>query len=631
MERLECLIIIPIIFFALIVISPAGADTNRSTLIAIYMVGSDLESEDNYATKDIGEILAGIPENTNQSDLVIGYGGSRKMGWNGLTFAPLANIRDDYKNGIIGDEKKYQSRDTEINMGSSEGFSVFLQKIKELGRYDRYILLFWDHGGAYYGICLDENYEFDALDLSELRSSLISSGIHWDLIGMDACLMGSYEVAKAVEGSADYLLVSEEAEPGHGWNYTLPLNTLSRNPQISIPEWGKVWIDEYIDNPYHEGHKKTLALIDLNKLPVIEKALSELGDKLNLTIREYLTYNGVGVSIADSQRYGYDPKRDQEMTIDLYDLGLHLGQTFKENSYDLNSLRNAITAAVVYSRNDGSRPGSHGISIFSPRMKKLNDLDYVEKKVQINEKWAEFINNYMFLVSQDTSRPKITELGNGKYQIIDDKGLAYVRIDTDWMPDIVNFSHSYGLKSEPVSDSPPGVYSPAPDDQTFFLKDSKSGEMVPFFHLYIGKDTQGQEHYFGYVRIIHDNTTREAVINTIRNASTQEITYALYPYELKENGEMIFSKGAATVERGDIIIPKLVERFLVPENPRWQYTPYTPLPVTGEVKVVRDRLPHGSFYSTLTATDYNMNFAMALLGELRFPNNSSIAGSSEPE
>lgn len=629
MER-SCLFKVQLFFVVLFIIISSGlSDSPRSTLIAIYMVGSDLESLDNCATDDMKEILAGLSEDSNNYDLVIGYGGARKIGWKGLTFATLKDIRNDYKNGIIGDEHYYQSRETEINMGSSEGLSHFLQKIKDFGSYNRYILIFWDHGGAYYGICFDENYDLDGLDLLELSSSLKASDIHWDLIGMDACLMGSYEVAKAVESSADYLMVSEEAEPGHGWNYTLPLNVLSHNPDISIPGWGKIWIDEYIDNPYHETHKKTLALINLQKITEIESILSYLGGHLSTNINDMLTYNGVGTSISNSQRYGYDPQRDQEIAVDLYDLSTHLKQVLKDNSYGFEKLQTAISEAVIYARNDGTRPGSHGLSIFSPRMKDPKDFESVENSVQVISGWADFTKNYMTFVRKDTGKPVITDFGDGTFQITDDYGLAYVRLDTDWMPEIFNFTHSYGLKSEPVLESTPGVYIPTPDDQTFYLKDLETGMTVPFFHSFIGKDSLGQENYFGYVQINSSGRIREAVINPIRNTTTKEITYSLYPYELKENGEMIFTKGVLKLEIGDILIPKIVERFLLSDNPRFQYTPYTPLNVTGEVKVVRDRLPYGAFYSTLTASDYNLNYAMVTIGELRFPNNASVAVSAQ--
>ncbi|PKL60517.1 MAG: hypothetical protein CVV33_02270 [Methanomicrobiales archaeon HGW-Methanomicrobiales-4] len=630
MVRLLSLLLFIILIFFLIIPGPTYSDPEDKTLIAIYMVGSDLESLDESATTDIDEMLTGISGNSSTLDIVIAYGGARKIGWEGMTIATLEDLRSDYLDGTIGNGNEYQVYKEGINMGSSNGLSTFLQYINGMGEYQRKILIFWDHGGSYDGVCFDENYDMDSLDLKELRSSLQSAQIHWDLIGMDACLMGSYEVARVVEGITDYLLVSEEVEPGHGWNYTMPFQVILDQPGISIPAWGKVLIDDYLDNPYHEPHKKTLALIDINKIQGIEEALSRVSRYLNATITDQKTYNGVGTSISESERYGYDPQLNQERTIDLSDLTIHLDATIIEGSPYFSALRSAIADAVIYQRNDGSRPDSWGVSIFSPRTKPLSDFTRVSESVEINKGWNEFMRQYMTFISQDNSKPIITDLGGGQYRVTDDQGLAYVRIDTDWMPDITNWSHSFGLKSEPVYPIEPGLYIPNPDDQTFYLKDTGSGKMVPFFHSFIGTDSEGNENYFGYIQVNRSGRIKDAVINPIRNPESGEITYSLYPYDIKSDGQQIFSKVPITLKPDDIITPKIVERFLDSKNPRWQYSFYTPLTITDTIEIVRERLPYGSYTSTLSTSDYNSNFAMVIIGYLRFPNNSSVTIKTAP-
>ncbi|MFH0968569.1 MAG: clostripain-related cysteine peptidase, partial [Methanobacteriota archaeon] len=415
-----------------------------------------------------------------------------------------------------------------------------------------------------------------------------------------------------------------------GWNYTIPLQMISEQPDMSIPDWGKVWIDDYMDNPYHDPNKKTLALIDINKIEELEEALSQVARFLNLSITDQKTYNGVGVSISKTERYGYDPQLNQERTIDLSDLTTHLEEAIVEGTPYFSVLRSSIADAVIYQRNDGSRPDSWGVSIFSPRTKPLQDFVRVSESAPINKDWDEFMRQYMTFISQDKGKPVITDLGGGRYQVTDDQGLAYVRIDTDWLPEITNWSHSYGLKSEPVYPTELGLYIPNPDDQTFYLKDTGSGEKVPFFHSFIGTDSEGKENYFGYVQVNRNGRTKNAVINPVRNPESGEITYALYPYDIREDGQQFFSKVPLSLKPGDIVIPKIVERFLDPNNPRWQFSLYTPLIVTGSVEIVRDSLPYGSYFSTLTTSDYNSNFGMAIIGNIRFLNNSSLSSITAP-
>ena len=42
----------------------------------------------------------------------------------------------------------------------------------------------------------------------------------FDIVGMDACLMGQLEVLSALEPHARYAITSEETEPALGWAYT---------------------------------------------------------------------------------------------------------------------------------------------------------------------------------------------------------------------------------------------------------------------------------------------------------------------------------------------------------------------------------------------------------------------------
>ncbi|HWQ67343.1 MAG TPA: clostripain-related cysteine peptidase [Methanospirillum sp.] len=609
-------------------VAVADNGTGNRTLVAIYMVGSDLESLDDLATSDIGEMLKGIGDKNGAFDLILAYGGARKFGWDGMTVVNLTDLESDYQDGIIGNGISYQKRDSRVNMGSSDGLNQFLEIISSLPVHSRNILILWDHGGSYNGLCFDENFDMDPLDLSELQNSLHTFTIDWDLIAMDACLMGSYEIAKVTQESSHYLMVSEEVEPGHGWDYSLPFSALAQNPDMEIRDWGRVWIDAYMDNPNHEKMKKTLALIDLSKIQSIDEHLSGFSQYMEMQITNNSAYNGIGTAISDSQRYGYNPQLNQEYTVDLYDMTSRIGTNVQGGLDHANQVTAAITDAVVYQRNDGSRPGSHGLSVFSPRMKQVDEFKTIEKSSPINKNWQSFIEQYMTYTSRDSSKPLIRRLGGGKFIVTDDQGLAYVRVDTDWMPEVTNWTHSFGLKSEPIYPSEPDVYIPNPDDQTFYLKDSVTGEKVPFFHSFIGVDIGGRENFFGYVQIIRGGRMKEAVINMIRSPQNGNMSYTLFPYETNPDGKMIFSRAPVELRSGDIIIPKIVERFFGDE-PRWEYTPYTPLRVTGKIEVIRDRLPYGSYLSSMTASDYNGNYALEILGSIRFPNNSTVVSSSE--
>ena len=121
------------------------------------------------------------------------------------------------------------------SMTDPNTLASFIQFCAKEAPADRYILIFWDHGGgSVTGYGYDERYPNDTMDIGEIGKALKNGGVKFDLVGFDACLMGTLETAIAVEPYADYMLASEESEPGTGWYYTRWL-------QMLPPLWATRW------------------------------------------------------------------------------------------------------------------------------------------------------------------------------------------------------------------------------------------------------------------------------------------------------------------------------------------------------------------------------------------------------
>ena len=70
---------------------------------------------------------------------------------------------------------------------------------------DHYALILSDHGGGWTGAVQDESSNDDSLSLNEMVQALSRSGRltgPLEMLGFDACLMGTLEVAQAVALSA---------------------------------------------------------------------------------------------------------------------------------------------------------------------------------------------------------------------------------------------------------------------------------------------------------------------------------------------------------------------------------------------------------------------------------------------
>ena len=52
------------------------------------------------------------------------------------------------------------------------------------------------------------------MGLANINKALKDGGVKFDFIGFDACLMATAETALMLDQHADYLIASEETEPG---------------------------------------------------------------------------------------------------------------------------------------------------------------------------------------------------------------------------------------------------------------------------------------------------------------------------------------------------------------------------------------------------------------------------------
>lgn len=137
-----------------------------------------------------------------------------------------------------------------------------------------------DHGAAFWAWATDTNHDSaELIPLPQLQSAFQKSGLKVDFLGFDACLMASLEVARVVQPFADYLLASQELEPGHGWHYGDFLNALLNTPDI--PSLGKTMIDSFITHSSHQKTRnKTLSLTDLKQIPTLLSSLDAFVSQL---------------------------------------------------------------------------------------------------------------------------------------------------------------------------------------------------------------------------------------------------------------------------------------------------------------------------------------------------------------
>ncbi|KAH7648176.1 extacellular with a signal peptide [Cryptosporidium bovis] len=120
----------------------------------------------------------------------------------------------------------------EVNSNSPTVLSNFISKSLDMFPSFYTALTLWNHGSAWAGFG-DDHDSSDGIGmfLGDMyrgikeginRSNKGKSNSHsfkFDLIGFDACLMMQLDVLEIMGGLANYILASEDNEPGHGWNF----------------------------------------------------------------------------------------------------------------------------------------------------------------------------------------------------------------------------------------------------------------------------------------------------------------------------------------------------------------------------------------------------------------------------
>ncbi|MEM0282656.1 MAG: clostripain-related cysteine peptidase, partial [Desulfurococcaceae archaeon] len=112
------------------------------------------------------------------------------------------------------------SNEYELNMGDPRTLAWFINEVASRYPAQHYALILWDHGDSWNGFGWDETNN-DYLTIEEIKEALSNINIKIDLLGFDACLMASIEVAYTLSltGNVDVMIASEEYVPAYGWPY----------------------------------------------------------------------------------------------------------------------------------------------------------------------------------------------------------------------------------------------------------------------------------------------------------------------------------------------------------------------------------------------------------------------------
>ena len=330
-----------------------GGGKDEMTLM-VYLCGTDLESRSKMATMDLQEMLnAEIDDNVN---LIVYTGGCKQ--WQ--------NTAMDSRKNQIWQVKDHELVCLEKDLGSvpmtdPDTLSSFIQWCADEFPANRNALIFWDHGGgSVSGFGYDEKFQSSgSMSLAGIDEALTDGGVKFDFVGFDACLMATAENALMLTKHADYMIASEETEPGIGWYYTDWLTALSDNTSMATTEIGKQIIDDFVETCARKcaGQSATLSIVDLAEVEAtVPEALAAFSNDTYELIKNN-EYAQVSDARSDTREFGASSRIDQ---VDL----VHLAKNM--DTKEGKALADVLLSSVKYNRTSSNMTNSYGISIYFP-------------------------------------------------------------------------------------------------------------------------------------------------------------------------------------------------------------------------------------------------------------------------
>lgn len=273
----------------------------------------------------------------------------------------------------------------DVNMGSPEALADFITWGTTTYPAEHYALIIWDHGAGwkdrsprtssslFRGAVADDSSN-SFMTLPELGNAVRNAGVHLDILNFDACLMAMYEVAYEYKGLIDYLIFSEETEPGDGDPYDTILGDLSADPSMTAAQLASTIVDRYDESyvNYSATYNKltTKSAVDMSRLDTVDAAL--------LTLVQALMNDATANTVAmeartNSQHFYYSPNHD------IHDLASYIHDNAPDGAArDAAATLISAVQSMVYNNAtnpDDAATTSTGLAIYMPTASQTSASD----------------------------------------------------------------------------------------------------------------------------------------------------------------------------------------------------------------------------------------------------------------
>lgn len=283
----------------------------------------------------------------------------------------------------------------EIDMGCGKNLTWAVVTAFTYAPADNYMLVLWDHGGGWRGVCYDDSTTLDCgwvsrLTTPETAASLATAQTELregvdefyklTILGYDACLNAMIEVVYENRNIADYMFASINLVPGPGMGYAGFLSVMTQLPRPTVVEIGIAVVDSYVECYENLGSETgqgleyfadtTLSFIRLGD------RVGELVDDIDALAKElfdggYLDDNSFRGAIESAESQTPRIPTYEGEHLPFVDLGLYadlLGQKIPALSQLTDRIVEGVEEVVVHENHVTSAGGgilrTTGISIY---------------------------------------------------------------------------------------------------------------------------------------------------------------------------------------------------------------------------------------------------------------------------
>ncbi len=481
----------------------------------VYMVAdNDLEP---FALQDLEEMMVGGSRpNFNivvQVDRAVGFSDAPVAG---LSFTSTKRL-------LVNDGGLTELDDLgEQNHGVSQQLSDFIAWGVQTYPADKVAVILWDHGSAWPGFGADFSDGYDALTMPEmalgLEVALSTLGrTSFNLLGFDACLMGALETGLALRPYAEYLLASEELEPGHGWDYRVLENLIGTSTAV---EMAGALIDGFAAQAQAQNTDDaiTLSLVDMYNLKAIERALHAMDNAL-------VDNNSVTPAVVRARdaalEFGRDPSGSASAhMLDLGNIATAISRTVPSLATGANQLTAAIDAAVLDQTTGRTTARATGIAVYWPPFRRAYNPDY--ENLPGVTAWRDFLETAQS--DEHTGGDVVPRFTNAPVQVqVASSGGAYLygaQLEAGTEINVVETGLYYGV---------------AQGDNIFVLGDSfgvldTERFVIGAWDGYVLTITQGAQSVYGYLSFQEagDGTTLAAIPLYYQRPGQSTVNSAIY-------------------------------------------------------------------------------------------------------